>query len=250
MSGGRRYIRAPRLERKHHYEFSTGAVLCDAGHDADRGCCGDCPFAVYMVVTLDREDTAHAFIYSSTDGEWKDMDSTHSTATLIKEGPGLLLGSVLYWTLVVGSILALDFNKHVFYEIEQPPNAAYEYEDNVQVMETEGGVLSLTAITICSLKFEFHLWSRRDDGGLVGEWVLQRAVYLDELIPTGPPPMAYDLPVILGADGSVVFVRKEDGIFQVYLETSQFKRLCDSNNIHNIYPYKSLFLLEAKAPKP
>ena len=165
----------------------------------------------------------------------------------ISDRPVALVRNVLYWTLVhetswlQSSILAFDLQTHRLYLIEQPVYIFDAEQENVQVMETEDGLLGLVAA--CGLCLQ--LWALREYNGRGTErWSMPRQIDLYELA-LGPMDSTdqFDMVWILSVQGCrVVFVRTEAGIFEVDLWTEvPNRRICDAYDIQAFYPYKSFY---------
>ncbi|XP_072146593.1 uncharacterized protein [Setaria viridis] len=152
--------------------------------------------------------------------------------------------NVLYWTMagVMGSqegILSFELEAQRLYLIGQPAYIFDPEREHVQVMKVEDGKLGLVAA--CGLSLQ--LWGLVEYNGEGRErWVLDRETYLDaDMAPPEPIFEDYYVIWILGVEGSIVFLRTEAGIFEVDLQTEEFKRLWDGNVIKTLYPYRSFY---------
>ncbi|XP_022685461.1 uncharacterized protein LOC111258458 [Setaria italica] len=152
--------------------------------------------------------------------------------------------NVLYWTMagVMGSqegILSFELEAQRLYLIGQPAYIFDPEREHVQVMKVEDGKLGLVAA--CGLSLQ--LWGLVEYNGEGRErWLLDRETYLDaDMAPPEPIFEDYYVIWILGVEGSIVFLRTEAGIFEVDLQTEEFKRLWDGNVIKTLYPYRSFY---------
>jgi hypothetical protein len=191
-----------------------------------------------------------AYLYSSELGLWNEVASADLSSSLwirISDRPAALVRNVLYWTLVhktswlQSSILAFDLQAHRLYLIEQPVYIFDAEQENVQVMETEVGLLGLVA----ACGFSLQLWVLREYNGRGTErWSMPNQIDLYALA-LGPMNSTdqFDMVWILSVEGSrVVFVRTEAGIFEVDLWTEvPNRRICDAYDIQAFYPYKSFY---------
>nr|TKV94440.1 hypothetical protein SEVIR_9G294600v2 [Setaria viridis] len=230
MAGRRRYIDAPPPHHVEHYKFSNAALVCTTAHEEGHGNCHDCPLSIIFVVTPRRAGTTVAT------GDFSPL--------MITERPVVLLQNVLYWTMagVMGSqegILSFELEAQRLYLIGQPAYIFDPEREHVQVMKVEDGKLGLVAA--CGLSLQ--LWGLVEYNGEGRErWVLDRETYLDaDMAPPEPIFEDYYVIWILGVEGSIVFLRTEAGIFEVDLQTEEFKRLWDGNVIKTLYPYRSFY---------
>lgn len=254
-AGRRRYIDAPpAMQHADHFllRFNNAAVVCSCdapGHVDHHSDCHDCPFSVVFVAAPDAGTTL-AYLYSSELGLWNEVASADLSSSLwirISDRPVALVRNVLYWTLVhetswlQSSILAFDLQTHRLYLIEQPVYIFDAEQENVQVMETEDGLLGLVA----ACGFSLQLWVLREYNGRGTErWSMPNQIDLYALA-LGPMDSTdqFDMVWILSVEGSrVVFVRTEAGIFEVDLWTEvPNRRICDAYDIQAFYPYKSFY---------
>lgn len=254
-AGRRRYIDPPpAMQHADHFllRFNNAAVVCSCdapGHVDHHSDCHDCPFSVVFVAAPDAGTTL-AYLYSSELGLWNEVASADLSSSLwirISDRPVALVRNVLYWTLVhktswlQSSILAFDLQTHRLYLIEQPVYIFDAEQENVQVMETEDGLLGLVA----ACGFSLQLWVLREYNGRGTErWSMPNQIDLYALA-LGPMDSTdqFDMVWILSVEGSrVVFVRTEAGIFEVDLWTEvPNRRICDAYDIQAFYPYKSFY---------
>ncbi|XP_066316909.1 uncharacterized protein [Miscanthus floridulus] len=254
-AGRRRYIDAPpAMQHADHFmlRFNNAAVVCSCaapGHVDHHSDCHDCPFSVVFVAAPDAGTTV-AYLYSSELGLWNEVASADLSSSLwlrISDRPVALVRNVLYWTLVhetswlQSSILAFDLQTHRLYLIEQPVYIFDAEQENVQVMETEDGLLGLVA----ACGFSLQLWVLREYNGRGTErWSMPNQIDLYDLA-LGPMDSTdqFDMVWILSVEGCrVVFVRTEGGIFEVDLWTEvPNRRICDAYDIQAFYPYKSFY---------
>ncbi|GJM91672.1 hypothetical protein PR202_ga08072 [Eleusine coracana subsp. coracana] len=202
-------------------DFAT-ALLADDDDDVD-----DDGFRFRIVVVFIRQAVAVGVIYSSATGTWSD----EATATLdAKVGPvgfnpirppvhdwdkpGAVVGDAVYWLLKDNRILSLNTNA--------------EHQASIR---TSDGMLGLVA----AMESRLHLWTMETDAQ---GWMLRKTVQLTPLLPRPPRLLSTLLgkacPKMIGCDeeGTAVFLKREDGIFMLRLESTQpqqVNKICDGD---------------------
>jgi hypothetical protein len=150
--------------------------------------------------------------------------------------PSILVQNALYWELDDGTILELDLRSHGLHVIQKPRDV-HRPEYNYQILRTTENRLGFAITSRVSMGME--LWERRSNYHGVAEWVLEKNVELDKVLPYGASS-----PVILDfiEDTNMVFMCTNwgDSLFTIQLETMQCRYLGKRDHIM-YYPYANLY---------
>ncbi|VAI42696.1 unnamed protein product [Triticum turgidum subsp. durum] len=215
----------------------NGAVLRAAG-DAD-------DFQVVVVMADKGRPHRRAFlcVYSSKTGLWGELVSTllpsMSLTDVVCTGmPAVLAGNSLYWLLVgkISVILEFDMEKQSLALIQVPVHMLEQQCPLNWIMRAEGGGLGLLFETDCS----FQLWKRNTDSNDAFSWVLGRTIELEKL--TFLNSEKKDMSILALADeNNVMFMRKGGVVFMVHLDSLQFKKLLEEDNVTYYEPFESVY---------
>ncbi|CAN6299820.1 unnamed protein product [Urochloa humidicola] len=222
------------------YEFRArasdlnAAVLCPSGAPG----CGSI-FSVVLVFTIGHN--AFACVYSSQTRAWGDLVSTPmpSLESELTEEPGALVGDAMYWLLGESSILEFQLGDQRLALVERPLETFSVYKRNIRVVNSDRGILGLTAVK----NFSLHLWAREAGhcGSASAKWVLHRAIELRTLLELPlTQPRVGSIPVWISGlceDSGAVFLRTMLGMFVVWPETMQFKMVTNNVLMKTVYPY-------------
>ncbi|CAM0956311.1 unnamed protein product [Alopecurus aequalis] len=244
VTGDRRFISAP-PQLDHYWSKShvQADVLCVAGDEGHvHGACHSSPFKVFLVCA--DKHVARSCVYSSETDSWGNTISTeaqyHTMSVLGSRT--VLVGNSLHW-FIFGSrvaILELDLDTHIPAVIEVPEVALDGHHG--LYLSTLGGGLGFITI---SDNYVVQLWLRTIDFDGAAGWMPGQAIELEKLLPLRPGEWT-NLQTIMGVDGAdnVIFVSTNKGVFMVYLESMQFKKIFERNpfaecTTSSIYPFAS-----------
>ncbi|KAJ1295928.1 hypothetical protein BS78_01G260200, partial [Paspalum vaginatum] len=232
MAGSRQYVDAPTPQCEPWTSIKNNAALVctTTGHHQDQSSnsCHDCPLSVLYV--------------ASPCWLWNEVASGVFSPLLVTERPVAMLGNVVYWTMADNGyprgILGLEVETRRLSLIKQPPYTFEAHLEHVQVIEPQNGMLRLVIAAGLSLQ----LWALYQYNGVGTEgWELYCEIDLKHLAPLKPMLDFYDPIWILSVQGSVIFLRTEAGIFEVDLQTQEYKRLYDGYNVKAFYTYRSFY---------
>uniref|UniRef100_A0A0E0EVT8 F-box domain-containing protein n=1 Tax=Oryza meridionalis TaxID=40149 RepID=A0A0E0EVT8_9ORYZ len=230
MTAERRRVAVPRrmqgvgrATRRYATVFCTAA---SASHSS----------SFHVAVVFTSCGRVYASVYSSRVGEWGDIITRQAPFRFaLYDAPPAFVGESLYFLVNQNSMLELQCGSEtqILSVIDWPLEMNTLRQSNMRIAM----FLALSP----DMDFILHLWAREvaDDGEL--KWVPRMAIELDKLLPL-PTEMEGDqcrvMPVSLcglSEDGSVVFIQTIDGIFLVWLETLEFKKVSCSLPMKHIY---------------
>ncbi|KAL6594997.1 hypothetical protein ACP70R_048100 [Stipagrostis hirtigluma subsp. patula] len=230
MSGRRHRVPSPVVSKPPELLriFAAVVPLADSG---DR--------RLFRIVALFSDSCRGGFasVYSSESGVWEDSVAvlpfnSESSPTMMILRPSTLVGAAIYWMLSDRQgILEFDLDRQSLAIIKLPPDAP-GLTFMCQIMPTEGGQLGLAALAEHCIQF----WERETDLVSPAGWVLRKTVRSDSFLPMGCSPLS-----IVGFDeqSKVTFLRTDCGVFMVYLDTMQSKKVLEEVEIYHIIPYSS-----------
>ena len=113
------------------------------------------------------------------------------------------------------------------------------YDDRFNLMLAEDGGLGLNEAVDHHLK----LWSRKAGDGTNAQWVLDRVIYLGNLLPDGALVDARGSLYVFGfAEGAnVIFLVTAVGLFTVELQSQRVRKVCDRRCFKNLIPVVSFY---------
>ncbi|KAG2549859.1 uncharacterized protein LOC120651373 isoform X2 [Panicum virgatum] len=196
---------------------------------------------------------ASACVYSSETSAWGRLITAEAPCDDVCDKPSALVGDAVYWLLDEGGILELHLGKESLASVEPPPHAQSHYLGNIQLMESEAGVLGLADVK----QYSLHLWVREADGDGNANWVLRTAFDLSVFAP--PPGMTPRItfvpPIkILGVDegGDFAFLRTICGIYMLSLDAVavQLEKVSDAGLMEIVCPCSSFFVAAPSHGEP
>uniref|UniRef100_A0A0E0M5G4 F-box domain-containing protein n=1 Tax=Oryza punctata TaxID=4537 RepID=A0A0E0M5G4_ORYPU len=253
MTGERRRIVVPykmqAISRATHRYATVFCAAASGGGDDDEGCHSHSSSFHFIVVFISR---GHVFasVYSSRVGEWGDIISRQAPFKFeLYDAPPAFIGESLYFLVNRNSMLEFQCGSgtQVLSLIKWPLEMNTLRQSNIRIVRLEGDVLGV--VSIKDRDFSLHLWAREvaDNGAL--KWIPRMDIEFDKLLPLPTEMMEGDqcrvMPVSLcgfSQDENVVFIQTIDGIFLVWLETLQFKKVSCSLLMKHVYPYASFYV--------
>jgi hypothetical protein len=150
--------------------------------------------------------------------------------------PAILVHSSLYWELNDGTILELDLQRQCLAVIQKPRDAQGT-ESRFQILRTTKNRLGFAITSRVNMGME--LWERRTNYHGVAEWVLQKTVALDKVLPHGATsPLIMHF--IEDTNMILMFTTSDRSLFTIHLESMQCRYLGKQEHIM-YYPYVNLF---------
>ncbi|CAL5091840.1 unnamed protein product [Urochloa decumbens] len=204
----------------------NAAVLCAAGHSDHLGCS-------FMVVFVGIEyEKMFVDIYApAQESKWIRVASTRRRYRydFFKMAPGVVVGNTLYF-LALGSngIVKVDM---ATWEISVIDLVHKFFRRNSVLMTTEDGRLGVASVYECKL----YLWSMEVGSNCrdAPRFVVSRVLDLEKLLPVNTSPRANGF-----ADGvRILFMRTNDGLYCIDLNTEQARKGPDCNTCHDVVPY-------------
>ncbi|CAN6299815.1 unnamed protein product [Urochloa humidicola] len=237
MTGHRNCVRLSRLGA--HVKECSATVLGDPVGMARR----EGSFRVAFVFT--GSGRASACVYSSETGAWGRLIRAEAPCNDVSVKPSALVGDAVYWFLDDGSILELHLGKESLALVEPPPHAQSLYLSNIQLMESEVGVLGFAGVTqnSCSL----HLWAREAGHDGTANWVLRTAIKLAWFaVPEAVVSWIILMPPIkiIGVDegSKFAFLQTIFGIFMLSLDAVLLEKVSDVALMEFVRPYSSFYV--------
>ncbi|XBH60841.1 hypothetical protein VPH35_115369 [Triticum aestivum] len=215
----------------------NGAVLRAAGDDDD--------FQVVVVMADKGRPQRRAFVcvYSSKTGVWGELVSTLLPSMALTDVactgmPAVLAGNSLYWLLVgkISVILEFDMETQSLALIQVPVHMLEGGRPLNWIMRAEGGGLGLLFET----DFSFQLWKRNTDSNGVFSWVLGRTIGLEKLPFLNSEKKDMSI-LALAEENNVMFIRKGGVVFMVHLDSLQFKKRLEDDNVTYYEPFESVY---------
>ncbi|CAL4941177.1 unnamed protein product [Urochloa decumbens] len=242
MACRRLYIDAP-LRYRPKYQ-STASVICVPGADAGHGDCRSSAFGVVFVCFSNIFQTL-IYLYSSETGKWEKVEFQDMAprAPIDVMRPCVQVGDVMYWHSVFTLVLAFNINTHQLHEIPVPVDLNgddYVARSNSNVVAPkDGSSLGFVYISLHNLQ----LWASNFVSGVHVEWIPQRTVRLDTLLPLSGVRMRHVRVIGFDEDENVVYLWTKLGVFGLQLDTMQSKKLLNYCGwMYRVYPYKSFFI--------
>ncbi|CAL5079050.1 unnamed protein product [Urochloa decumbens] len=204
-------------------------VLCAGGSACDRhrlGCCGRKPFII-VVVGGGGVRNYYSCVYSSEDGAWSNGTYTlgHNWGpqrNIAMAMPTALVGKSLYFSNNIG-IIRFNLDTQGVCMISLPPDCV---GNSTVLMTTEGGERLGLATVVRRSKLFLYSGVTSPDGKVV-RWDVSRVIELGTVLPAGALASLYRRHVVVGIadDIGVIFLRRDDGIFTLYLNSGHVKKV-------------------------
>jgi hypothetical protein len=190
-----------------------------------------------VLLRVDYNRCAHAYIYKSKYETWQSAVPSVTIPKRIRAfTPSILVQNALYWELSEGTIIELDLQRHYLDVIQKPRNLCHP-EYHFQILRTAENRLGLAIASSESMGME--LWERRTNLHGVVEWVLEKTVELDNILPHGTSS-----PVILHfIEDTNTILLSTNGcsyLFTIQLESMQCSYLGKKPYII-YYPYTNVY---------
>jgi hypothetical protein len=133
--------------------------------------------------------------------------------------PSILIRNALYWELDDGTILELDLQSYCL-ELIQKPRDVNMPEYHYHIVKTTGNRLGFAITPWASMGME--LWERRSNCHGVAEWVLEKTVELDKVLPHGASSL-----VILDfiEDNNTILLATRTDLFTIQLESMECRHV-------------------------
>uniref|UniRef100_A0ACD5TMT9 Uncharacterized protein n=1 Tax=Avena sativa TaxID=4498 RepID=A0ACD5TMT9_AVESA len=254
VTGERRFISGPPPQLDHDWgKYHVQAdVICVAGDEGHvHGACHSNPFKVALVCAGKR--IARSCVYSSETDSWGDTIATEVQYNIMSLGSrSILVGNSLYW-FIFGTrtgILELDLDTQIPAVVQVPEDAHRGHRG--LYLSTLGGGLGFIAM---SDNYVAQLWLRTTDFDGATGWMPGQAIELGKLLPLRSGEWT-NFQTVMGVagDDNVIFVSTNRGVFMVYLETMQFKKIFERNPFANcttstIHPFISFCAAGSSTPQ-
>ncbi|TVU17478.1 hypothetical protein EJB05_33516 [Eragrostis curvula] len=221
-----------RVPFPHQDRVPITAALLAAGGDSERRW-----FNLVALITDDSRRRMSASVYSSDSGVWVDSAATFPLPSYIHL-PSTTVGNATYW-LFDGGILKFDLGTRKLLRINSPTNRSVAEPFKCKIVPAgKEGQFGLAVGVLDEPTIRFLEWKTDPNGA--EKWVLRKTVHLDNSLPL-QSDTALRLPRILGfAEGSnIIFLGTRLGIFMINLNSMQFRKVLDGNNVSYIFPYSS-----------
>nr|CDM85922.1 unnamed protein product [Triticum aestivum] len=173
-----------------------------------------------------------ACLYSSETGIWGNINSLELESHILPlEGAGTLIGNSLCWLLRVlphYAILEFDLDTQSLAVAELP---ALEGDQELRIIPAEDGRLGFIHVS----QFHAQLWKRKPDSDGLAVWVLDRAIEFEELRST----YKGDSITLVGfaEESNAVLALTVSGVFMVYLQSVEFKKISNVRSNFTYYPF-------------
>ncbi|XP_006662177.1 uncharacterized protein LOC102703066 [Oryza brachyantha] len=223
----------------------SATVFCAA--PAAGADCRSSPFHVAIVFV--RDDGVFGCVYSSLDAAWGELISAPlpSLLCMIYDEPPALVGGALYWLINGNRMLKFELATQSLATVSRlaPAEMPATHRWNVRAINLGDDVLGIAFFK----DFSLQLWAREvaDDGA--AKWVLRRAIEMNKLlrlpmVPSGELHRMVHIWICgFSGDGNVVVVGTPAGIFQVWLDTLEFKKAPDGTLlVKTVHPYESFYV--------
>lgn len=154
--------------------------------------------------------------------------------------PGTLVGRSLYWALDGDShgILEFDLDKQCLKVIDVTLFLSNVIHYRIWVMPVEGGVLGYL---FHSINRKIELWKRSADPDDGAGWVLERSFELDEFLPRSSHEGSHVEIVGIAEDSNVFYLQTKTGVYMVYLESMQCKKVSEMTDIKACHSLTSVY---------
>ncbi|KAM3353938.1 hypothetical protein ACQJBY_024870 [Aegilops geniculata] len=202
-------------------------------------------FQVALVAYDDRGETrASAWVYSSETGIWSKSKSLQLQSSVPMDESSTLIGNSLYWLHTYAGhvvqdhrqyfVLEFDLNSQSLAVTELPAHVEPGYH-TLRIMPAEDGGLGFIHLSL----FNAQLWKRKPDSDGSAVWVLDRAIEFGELRST----CKGDSLTLVGFDeeSNAILVSTASGVFVVYLQSMEFKKVSNTVFFFPHYPYECCY---------
>uniref|UniRef100_A0ACD6ABF6 Uncharacterized protein n=2 Tax=Avena sativa TaxID=4498 RepID=A0ACD6ABF6_AVESA len=217
----------------------TAAVFC-AVDGCDHISCHGGHFRIVFVfsVKVDADDEQYltsACLYSSGTGTWGETTLMNGELSMnfTRYSSVLVDRSLLYFMSDGLLILDYDLATRSLNVFDPPDNCGDVGRFNI-VLGEDGG------LRVCQYLYrKLKLWTRNTSDDTDEEWVMSRAVYLDNAsLPVGDLLNADSTVQVMGfaEEANVVFLNTADGIYTVELQSRKVKRVYDNRGFCNLIP--------------
>ncbi|VAI90715.1 uncharacterized protein LOC119335562 [Triticum dicoccoides] len=228
----RHLISPPELDSDQLFIFN-GAVLRPAGGQG----CSSSHFQVALVARDGACTRVSICVYSSETGIWSNVKSLQMKLSIPIERASTSIGNSLCWLLPVHDqnvILEFDLVKQTLAVTELPVPVEPDYQ-NLWIIPAEDGGLGFIHLS----QFHAELWKRMPDSDGLDAWVLDRAIEFEELKPTCK---GYS-PALVGfaEESNAILVQTDSGVFMVYLQSTEFKKVSDLSVFCIHYPFACFY---------
>ncbi|KAF7038480.1 hypothetical protein CFC21_048660 [Triticum aestivum] len=180
------------------------------------------------------------WLYSSETGAWGNINSLQLQSIQSMPQPSTLIGNSFCWLFTVDHgcvILEFDLDRQSLAVIELPPHIDMEIDfHKLWIMPSQGGGLGFVHL---SQHFHAQLWKRAPASDGLAVWVPDRAVEFGELRST----CKGDFLTLVGFDeeSNAILVLTASGVFMVYLQPMEFKKLSDPKSFCHHYPFACFY---------
>ena len=196
-----------------------------------------CHFQVALIARDRVRTRVSVCLYSSKTGVWSNINSLQLQLVATMERASTLIGNSLSWLLQLHRqhvIVEFDLDNQSLAVTEVPATVEPDCR-NLWIMPAEDGGLGLIHIS----QFHGRLWKRKPDSDGLAVWVLYRAIDFDVLRST----FGGYSPTLVGVaeESKAIIVVTTCGVFMVYLQSMEFKKLSDewSSCLH--YPFACFY---------
>ncbi|XP_073365883.1 uncharacterized protein [Aegilops tauschii subsp. strangulata] len=233
-------------------EFNKGyvnaAVLCSASDQNHvHGACHSTPFKLVFVSMYYTQDyrLLTARVYSSETNTWGSSISTGALDhTLFVPCPSTLVGNALYWPAMhmADAILEFDLGTQKLTVIKGPCGTNMYDSNHFHIIEAEGGVVGLAAVS----QLKLQMWQRKLDCRGVAMWLKGKTVSLRKLLKIPPQTLTRNewLKVVgYDEDTDVIFLARYDGIYMVQPKSMQARKLNGTGSTYYCYTFTSSYPL-------
>nr|KAI5002682.1 hypothetical protein ZWY2020_027332 [Hordeum vulgare] len=226
-------ILPPELENAQPF-FFKGAVLRHAG--AQRW-----HFQVALIARAGVCARVLVWLYSSETRTWGSINSPQLQSIHCMPQPSTLVGNSFCWLLTMHdrcAILEFDLDSQSLALTELPPHIGMEagiFHKLLLIMPSQGGGLGFIHLS----QLHAQLWKREPDSDGLAVWVLDRVIEFGELRSTCK---GYSLTLVgFAEESNAILVLTASGVFIVYLQSMEFKKLSDTTSFCLHYPFACFY---------
>ncbi|XP_048565846.1 uncharacterized protein LOC125545843 isoform X1 [Triticum urartu] len=238
----RRLIFPPELDNGEMY-IINGAVLRPARGRSSH-------FQVALIAQDKEYTRVSGCLFSSETGVWSNIKTLQlDLANRCMPQPSTLIGNSICWLDTAHhdhpqyAILEFDLDTQSLSVTELPPHLEAGYDQLRIIKPGEDGGLGFIHLS----HFHAQIWKRKPDCNGLAVWVIDRAIEFKELRSNCK---GYSLTLVgFVEESNAILVLTASGVFMVYLQSMEFKKLSKLWVFCLYYPFASFYPAALSSPR-